>query len=247
MGCVMKPKYKRILLKLSGEAFLPTGQPHGVSIESASRIAAEVKTIALRGVRVAIVVGGGNIFRGARAAAEGGVPQAQADTMGMLATVINGLALQEALERAGLGTTLMTSIAMQNVAEPFVRRQALAALDEGRVLVLSGGTGNPFFSTDTAAALRALELGAEVILKGTKVDGVYSADPAKHPQAVRYEMLTHLEVLQQQLRVMDATAISMCRDHNLPIIVFNAFEPGNLMKVVAGENLGTIVYGQHSL
>lgn len=243
----MKPKYKRILLKLSGEALLPPGQAFGVSLESAGRIAAEISLVAERGVQMAVVIGGGNIFRGVPAAVGGGIVQAQADTMGMLATVINGLALQEALERAGRPTALMSSIAMQNVAEPFVRRQALAHLQEGRVLIFAGGTGNPFFSTDTAAVLRALEVGADVVLKGTKVDGVYSSDPLKDRQAVRYEKLTHLEVLERKLKVMDLTAISMCLDHNLPVIVFNIFAPGTFAKVVAGDNKGTVIYGEQSL
>lgn len=239
----MKPRYKRVLLKLSGEAFLPADQARGVSLESACRIASEIQPIAGDGVQMAIVVGGGNIFRGAAASSGGAaIPQAQADTMGMLATVINGLALQEALEKVGLCTSLMTSVAMQNVAEPFVRRQALKYIEDGRVLIFAGGTGNPFFSTDTAAALRALEIGADVILKGTKVDGVYSADPIKDTRALRYEKLSYLDVLQKQLKVMDATAISMCMDHKLPIVVFNMFVSGNLKKVVMGANLGTIVY-----
>ena len=239
----MKPKYKRVLLKLSGESLLPEGKPAGVSFDAAAKIASELRPVVESGVQTAVVIGGGNLFRGAPAAAGGNVAQAQADTMGMLATIINGLALQDALERAGLPTSLMTSIAMQNVAEPFVRRQAMNYLEEGRVCIFSGGTGNPFFSTDTAAALRALEIGADAILKGTKVDGVYSADPKKVPSATRYDTLTYLEVLQQQLKVMDATAISMCMDHNLPVVVFDLFVSGNLAKVVAGANLGTVVHG----
>ena len=239
----MKPKYKRVLLKLSGESLLPEGKPAGVSVDSAARIAEEIRPVVEAGVETAVVIGGGNIFRGAAASAGGAIAQAQADSMGMLATIINALALQEAMERAGMRTSVMTSIAMQNVAEPFVRRQALSHLSEKRVCIFAGGTGNPFFSTDTAAALRALEIGAEAILKGTKVDGVYSADPVKDPKAVRYDKLSYLEVLKQQLKVMDATAISMCMDHNLPVVVFNLFVPGNLAKVVTGANLGTVVYG----
>lgn len=239
----MKPKYKRVLLKLSGESLLPEGKSAGVSAESAAKVAGEIRPVVEMGVETAIVIGGGNIFRGAAAAAGGSIGQAQADSMGMLATIINGLALQDALERSGLKTSVMTSIAMQNVAEPFVRRQALTHLSEGRVCIFSGGTGNPFFSTDTAAALRALEIGAEAILKGTKVDGVYSADPVKDPSAKRYDKLSYLDVLKAQLKVMDSTAISMCMDHKLPVVVFNLFVPGNLAKVVAGANLGTVVYG----
>ncbi|HPQ80543.1 MAG TPA: UMP kinase [bacterium] len=239
----MKPKYKRVLLKLSGESLLPEGGAFGVSAESAAKVAGEIRPVVESGVETAVVIGGGNIFRGAPAAASGSIGQAQADSMGMLATVINGLALQYALESAGMKTSVMTSIAMQNVAEPFVRRQALTHLSEGRVCIFAGGTGNPFFSTDTAAALRALEIGAEAILKGTKVDGIYSSDPVKNPDATRYEKLAYIDVLKAQLKVMDLTAISMCMDHNLPVIVFNLFVPGNLAKVVSGANLGTVVYG----
>lgn len=239
----MKTKYKRVLLKLSGEALLPAGENYGVSIDTASKLAKEIKAASESGVQMALVIGGGNIFRGAKAAANGGIGQAEADSMGMLATVINGLALQEALEKIGCHTNLMSSIAMQNVAEPFVRRIALSHLENDRIVIFSGGTGNPFFSTDTAAALRALEIGADVILKGTKVDGVYSADPMTDKKAVRYEKLSYIEVLQKHLRVMDSTAVSMCMDHKLPVIVFNMFESGNLMKVLAGQTRGTVVYG----
>ena len=237
----MKPAYKRVLLKLSGESLLPAGQPAGVSFDSAARIAGEIRPLVEAGVETSVVIGGGNLFRGAPAAAGGKVAQAQADTMGMLATVMNGLALQEALELQGMRTSLMTSIAMQNVGEPFVRRNALSHLAEGRVLIFAGGTGNPFFSTDTAASLRALEIGAEAILKGTKVDGVYSADPKKDATAVRYDKLTYIDVLKQRLRVMDATAISLCMEHDLPVVVFDLFTPGNLARVVGGEDIGTVV------
>ncbi|MFH0798967.1 MAG: UMP kinase [Pseudomonadota bacterium] len=239
----MKPKYKRVVLKLSGEALLPEGQTDGVSIKTASKIALEIKPVVESGVQMAVVIGGGNIFRGAAASAEGKIDRPQADMMGMLATVINGLALQEAMEKAGLATSLMTSIAMHNVAEPFVRRNALVHLEEGRTLVFAGGTGNPFFSTDTAASLRALEIGAEVILKGTKVDGVYSADPKKNPKATRFEKLTYLDVLKKQLKVMDATAISMCMDNRLPVVVFDMFVPENLEKIIGGAKIGTVIYG----
>jgi uridylate kinase len=236
-------KYKRVLLKLSGESLLPAGSQSGVSLEAADRVAAEIAQVAKKGVEISVVIGGGNIFRGAAAAAGGAIDQAQGDTIGMLATVINGLALQSALERAGLDARLMTATAMPSVAEHFIRRRALSHLAKKRVLVFAGGTGSPFFSTDTAAALKAVEIRAEVILKGTKVDGVYSADPAKDPAAVRFESLKYIDVLSRRLKVMDATAISMCMDHNLPVIVFNMFEAGNLRKAVAGEKLGTIVYG----
>ncbi len=236
-------KYKRVLLKLSGEALHPAGAQSGIGLEAAETIACEIAEIAKAGAEVAVVIGGGNIFRGAVAAASGAIEQAQADMMGMLATVINGLALQSALERQGLDARLMTATAMPQVAEPFIRRKALRHLGMGRVLVFAGGTGSPFFSTDTAAALRAVEINAEVVLKGTKVDGVYSADPIKDPKAIRYDSLSYVDVLTRRLKVMDATAVSMCMDHNLPIIVFNMFQPKNLKKVVKGEKMGTMIYG----
>ncbi len=236
-------KYKRVLLKLSGEALSPAASAQGVSLDAAYNIAGEIESVVKTGVEVAIVIGGGNIFRGAPAASGGLIEQAQADTMGMLATVINGLALQSALERRGLDARLMTATSMPSVAEPFIRRRALSHLKKGRVVVFAGGTGSPFFSTDTAAALKAVEIAADVILKGTKVDGVYSADPMKDSSAVRYDKLSFIEVLSQRLKVMDATAISMCMDHNLPVIVFDIFDAGNLKKVVSGKNLGTVVYG----
>lgn len=236
-------KYKRVLLKLSGEALLPAGGTQGVSLDSALEIASEIEAVASAGVEIAVVIGGGNIFRGAPAAASGAIEQAQADTMGMLATIINGLALQSALEKRGMEARLMTATPMPSVAEPFIRRRAMSHLKKGHILVFAGGTGSPFFSTDTAASLKAVEIGAEAILKGTKVDGVYSADPMKDPTAVRFDRLTFIDVLTRRLKVMDATAISMCMDHNLPVIVFNIFERGNLKKVVAGKNLGTVIYG----
>jgi len=236
-------KYKRVLLKLSGEALHPAGAQSGIGLEAADIIAAEIAEVSKAGVEMAVVIGGGNIFRGAVAAASGAIEQAQADVMGMLATVINGIALQSALEKQGCDTRLMTATPMPHVAEPFIRRRALRHLSKGRVLVFAGGTGSPFFSTDTAAALRAVEINAEVILKGTKVDGVYSADPIKDPKAIRYDTLSYVDVLTRRLKVMDATAISMCMDHNLPIIVFNMFEPKNLKRVVKGEKMGTMIYG----
>lgn len=239
----MKPKYKRVLLKLSGETLLPDGEAYGVCIDAAAKVASEIRPVVEAGVQIAIVIGGGNIFRGAPAAAKGGIGQAQADSMGMLATVINGLALQEVLENAKIQTRLMTSLTIASVAEPFIRRRALRHLEKGRVLIFAGGTGRPFFSTDTAAALKAMEIGAEVILKGTKVDGVYSDDPQKNPKAIRFETLKYIDVLQKQLKVMDSTAISMCMDHKLPVIVFNMFEDGNLLKVIKGAKIGTVVYG----
>ncbi len=236
-------KYKRVLLKLSGEALLSEGAEAGISLDAAGDIANEIKAVAKSGVQIAVVIGGGNIFRGAQASATGEIERAQADSIGMLATVINGLALQSALEKAGLDARLMTQTSMPSFAEPFIRRRALAHLANGRVLVFAGGTGSPYFSTDTAAALKAVEIGAEAILKGTKVDGVYSADPMKDPSAQRFDSLKFVDVLTKRLKVMDATAISMCMDHNLPVIVFDVFKEGNLRKVVAGNKLGTVVYG----
>lgn len=238
-----KMKYKRVILKLSGEALSSAKTAAGISLESADSIAAEVSSVAKSGVQIAVVIGGGNIFRGAQAAKTGAIDHAQADSMGMLATVINGLALQSALERAGLDARLMTATPMPSIAEHFIRRRALAHLGKGRVLVFAGGTGSPFFSTDTAAALKAVEIGAEAILKGTKVDGVYSADPVENTSAKRFESLKFIDVLSKRLKVMDATAISMCMDHNLPVIVFDVFKKGNLKKVVAGEKTGTVIYG----
>jgi len=236
-------KYKRVLLKLSGEALLPAGEKSGLGLDTADTIAGEIADVARSGVQIAVVIGGGNIFRGAHAAAGGSIERAQADTIGMLATVINGLVLQSALEKLGLDARLMTATPMPSVAEHFIRRRALAHLSKGRVLVFAGGTGSPYFSTDTAAALKAVEIGAEVILKGTKVDGVYSDDPVKNPSATRFDNLSFIDVLSKRLKVMDATAISMCMDHNLPVIVFNVFEARNLRRVVKGDKLGTKVYG----
>ncbi len=237
-----KPKYKRILLKLSGEAMLPPDSSYGVGLATAGDLADEIATAVKKGVQVGVVIGGGNIFRGVEASAEG-MDRASADDMGMLATVINSLALQEVLERQGVAAHVMTSIPMQGVAETFTRQHAVEYLDAGRVVIFAGGTGLPYFSTDTAAVLRALQTSAGAILKATKVDGVYSDDPKKNASATRYESLSYIEMLQQRLRVMDSTAISMCMDHKLPIIVFNMFERGNLLKAVMGDNIGTVVYG----
>ncbi len=215
-------------------------QPYGVDPTTATQVAREIGEIQQLGVQVGIVIGGGNLFRGLAASARG-MDRATADSMGMLATVINALALQDALEQIGVVTRVATAIEMRAVAEPFIRRRAVRHLEKGRVVVLAAGTGNPYFTTDTAAALRAMEMRAEVILKGTKVDGVYSADPMKDPTAVRYDTITYLEVLEQRLKVMDATAISLCMDNKLPIIVFNLQQPGNLRRVVMGEAVGTTV------
>ena len=239
MSDAAEPTYKRILLKLSGEALMGE-QAYGVDPAVTTRIAHEVAAIQALGVQTAIVIGGGNIFRGLAASARG-MDRSTADYMGMLATVINALALQDALEKIGVTTRVVTAIEMRAVAEPFIRRRAVRHLEKGRVVVFAAGTGNPYFTTDTAAALRAMEMRAEVILKGTQVDGVYTADPKTTPTAQRYEAISYLEVLDKQLKVMDATASSLCMDNKLPIIVFKLREPGNLRRVIMGEPVGTVV------
>ncbi|HXG88776.1 MAG TPA: UMP kinase [Vicinamibacterales bacterium] len=233
------PSYQRILLKLSGEALMGD-QTYGVDPAVATRIAGDIAEIQGLGVQTAIVIGGGNIFRGL-AASTRGMDRSTADYMGMLATVINALALQDALEKQGVATRVLTAIEMRAVAEPFIRRRAIRHLEKGRVVVFAAGTGNPYFTTDTAAALRAMEIKADVILKGTKVDGIYSADPLQHPDATRYHRVTYLQVLQERLQVMDTTAISLCMDNKLPILVFNLRTPGNIRRVVMGEQVGTVV------
>lgn len=230
--------YSRVLLKLSGEALGNPDTGHGIDPESVNRIAAQIVRVAALGVEIAIVVGGGNILRGAEFSKLGS-SRASADYMGMLGTVINGLALQEAIESAGATTRVMTAIEIRATAEPFVRRRALAHLSKGRIVILAAGTGNPFFTTDTAAALRANELGCEALLKGTKVDGVYTADPKKDPTATRIDRLSYMEVLQKRLAVMDSTAITLCMENNLPVVVFDMFQEGNIGRVVKGEDLGT--------
>jgi uridylate kinase len=215
-------------------------QAYGIDPAVATRIAQDVAEIQALGVQTAVVIGGGNIFRGLAASARG-MDRSTGDYMGMLATVINALALQDALEHHGVPTRVLTAIEMRAVAEPFIRRRAVRHLEKGRVVVFAAGTGNPYFTTDTAAALRAMEMKAEVILKATKVDGIYSADPVKHPQATRYDRISYLQVLQEQLQVMDATAISLCMDNKLPILVFNLKTPGNIRRVVMGEAVGTVV------
>jgi uridylate kinase len=233
------PVYRRVLLKLSGEALMGQ-QSYGIDRDVAQQIAAEVAEIQGLGVETAIVIGGGNIFRGVAASAHG-MDRATADYMGMLATVINALALQDALEQQGVVTRVITAIEMRAVAEPFIRRRALRHLEKGRVVVFAAGTGNPYFTTDTAAALRAMEMKAEVILKATKVDGIYTADPFKQPDATRYDTISYLQVLERGLQVMDATAISLCMDNKLPIVVFNLRTPGNMKRVIMGEPIGTTV------
>jgi uridylate kinase len=231
--------YKRVLLKLSGEALLGE-KSFGIDRAFTDYIAREIQSVHDLGVQVSAVVGGGNIFRGVSENAQG-MDRVSADQMGMLATVINGLALQDALERVGLLTRVLSAIEMREVAEPFIRRRAMRHLEKGRVVIFAGGTGNPYFSTDTAAALRAMEVKSEVILKGTKVDGIYDADPLTHPRAKRFERLTYLEVLQKGLRVMDTTAISLCMDNGLPIVVYNLKQKGNLKRIVLGQKVGTRV------
>jgi uridylate kinase len=234
-----KPHYTRILLKLSGEALMGDA-PYGIDPAVATRIAQDVAEIQSLGVQTAIVIGGGNIFRGLAASTKG-MDRSTGDYMGMLATVINALALQDALEKNGVPTRVLTAIEMRSVAEPFIRRRAVRHLEKGRVVVFAAGTGNPYFTTDTAAALRAMEMKAEVILKATKVDGIYTSDPVKNPDATRYDRISYLQVLQERLQVMDATAISLCMDNKLPILVFNMKTPGNIRRVVMGDAIGTIV------
>ena len=238
----MPSPYKRILLKLSGEALMGS-QGHGIDLAVIDSIASEVKEIHGLGIQIAIVIGGGNIFRGLSAASKG-MERASADYMGMLATALNALALQNILENKDVPTRVQSAIEMRELAEPYIRRRAVRHLEKGRVVIFAAGTGNPFFTTDTAAALRAMEIGADVIIKATKVDGVYSADPVKDPSAVKFDRLTYLDVLQRNLKVMDATAISLCMDNNMPIIVFNLNVPGNIRKIVSGESLGTLVAGR---
>ena len=236
-----QPKYRRILLKLSGEA-LGGESSTGINAASVQSMAEQVREVRDLGVQVVIVLGGGNIFRGL-AGSEKGIERATGDYMGMLATIINSLALQDALEKLGVATRVQTAIAMPQVAETFIRRRAVRHLEKGRVVIFGGGTGNPYFSTDTAAALRATEIGAEVILKATKVDGIYDCDPKKNPKDKRFSQVAYLDCLQKQLKVMDSTAFSLCMDNKMPIIVFDLFKPHNLRSVVMGEEVGTVVTG----
>jgi uridylate kinase len=235
----MSARYSRVLLKLSGEALMGEHQ-FGIDPAFTSQIARDIADIQGLGVQVAVVIGGGNLFRGLAASAKG-MDRATADYMGMLATVINGLALQDSLEKIGVMTRVLSAIEMRAVAEPFIRRRAVRHLEKGRVVVFAAGTGNPYFTTDTAAALRAMEMKADVILKGTKVDGIYTADPMVHPTATKFDNISYIKVLERGLKVMDATAISLCMDNKLPIVVFNLRTPGNLRKVVMGEMVGTTV------
>ncbi|MDP2970474.1 MAG: UMP kinase [Deltaproteobacteria bacterium] len=236
-----KTPYKRILLKISGEVLTGEGG-FGIDPSVIQQIAGEIKEVKTLGVEIAIVIGGGNIFRGV-AASSRGMDRVSADHMGMLATIFNGIALQDALEKMDVQTRLQTAIEMRELAEPFIRRRAIRHLEKGRVVIFAGGTGNPYFTTDTTASLRAMEIGAEAILKATKVDGVYDADPMVNPRARKYDELTYLDVLKKQLKVMDATAISLCMDHQIPIIVFNLKKKGNIRRVILGEKVGTKVRG----
>ncbi len=241
MGFVGTPslKYRRIILKVTGEV-LAGAHRYGIDNKMVRGFAEEIKEVKEMGCEMALVMGGGNILRGA-AASEGGMERATADYMGMLATVINSMALQDALEKIGVSTRVMSAIEMRQIAEPYIRRRATRHLEKGRVVIFAGGTGNPYFTTDTTASLRAMEIGADVILKATKVEGVYDADPLKDRGAKMYGELTYIEVLNKELKVMDSTAISLCMDNHLPIVVFNIMEKGNIKKVVCGEGIGTLV------
>jgi uridylate kinase len=236
------PKYQRIVLKLSGEA-LAGDKGFGIDLEMVNSIAGQAKEVLDLGVQIAVVVGGGNFWRGA-VGSHSGIDRSTADYMGMLATVINSLALQDAFEKHGIPTRVQTAIEMRQIAEPYIKRRATRHLEKNRIVIFAAGTGNPYFSTDTAAALRAAEIEAEVILKATKVDGVYSADPKKDPRATRFENLGFMDVLQQRLQVMDSTATSLCMDTKIPIVVFNLNEAGNIRRIVMGEKIGTIVKGE---
>ena len=237
----MPKKYKRVLLKLSGEALMGS-QAYGIDPQVVGDVAQEIKEVLADGLELAVVIGGGNIYRGVAAAAKG-MARASADYMGMLATVLNALALQNSLENIDVPTRVLSAIEMKELSEPYIRRRAVRHLEKKRVVIFAAGTGNPYFTTDTAAALRAMEIGAEVILKATKVDGVYSADPVKDKSAVKYDELSYIEVLDKGLKVMDSTAISLCMDNDLPIIVFNLKKSGNIKRAISGKKVGTTVRG----
>ncbi len=234
-----EPKYRKVLLKLSGEA-LQGEQGYGIGAEVLDTISNEIADVSKLKIEMAVVIGGGNIFRGVAGASKG-IDRSTGDYMGMLATVINALALQDSLEKKGIHTRVQTALNIEQVAEPYIRRRAVRHLEKGRVVIFAGGTGNPFFTTDTAATLRALEIGADLILKATKVDGVYDKDPMKFEDAVKFKKLTYMEVLKKELKIMDATAISLCMQGDIPIIVFNMFESGNIKNVIMGSEIGTIV------
>jgi uridylate kinase len=237
-------RYKRILLKLSGEALMGD-KGYGIDSATVQYMASEIREISRLGVEIAVVIGGGNIFRGVEASVKG-MERASADYMGMLATVINALALQNALEKVGVYTRVQSAIEMRELAEPYIRRRAMRHLEKGRVVIFAAGTGNPYFTTDTAAALRAMEIGATIILKATKVDGVYSSDPMKDRTATKYDRISYIDVLRKGLSVMDSTAISLCMDNNLPIVVFSLRGKGNIRKIVQGKKIGTLVGGNHA-
>ena len=235
----MSRPYKRVLLKLSGESLMGS-KSFGIDPERIAQYANEIKSVAESGIEIAIVIGGGNIFRGLQAS-DSGIERAQGDYMGMLATVINGMALQSALENVGLVTRLQSAIKMEQIAEPYIRRRAIRHLEKGRIVIFGAGTGNPYFTTDTAASLRAVEIEADVILKGTRVDGIYSADPEKDSTAERFDEISFTEVIKRDLKVMDMTAFTLCQENKLPIIVFDMDSPGNLVKLLSGEKVGTLV------
>jgi uridylate kinase len=236
-----RPTYRRVLLKLSGEALMGP-DAYGINRDTIERIAGELRTAAATGVQLALVIGGGNIFRGVAPAAQG-MDRASADYVGMLATVMNALLLADALERVGMPVRVQSALRIDQVVEPYIRRRAIRHLEEGRIVIFAAGTGNPFFTTDTAASLRAMEIGADVVLKATKVDGVYDRDPMKHKDARRFEEVSYNQVLEQRLGVMDATSIALCRDQNLPVRVFSINKPGSLLRILSGEHEGTLVRG----
>ncbi|AYQ34349.1 UMP kinase [Runella sp. SP2] len=237
---MQQPRYKRILLKLSGEALSGPDKKQVIDFDILQQFAQEVKTVVDAGVQVAIVIGGGNIFRGA-SVEKSGIDRVQGDYMGMLATVINSMAIQSSLEKHGMYTRLMSAIKMEQVAEPMIRRRAVRHLEKGRVVIFGAGTGNPYFTTDSAGALRAIEINADAVLKGTRVDGIYTADPEKDPTATRYEKITYDQALTENLKIMDLTAFALCKENNLPIIVFDMNKPGNLLRLVNGDSVGTLV------
>jgi uridylate kinase len=237
---MQQPKYKRILLKLSGEALSGPDKRQVIDFDILQQFAKEVKTAVDAGVQVAVVIGGGNIFRGA-SVEKSGIDRVQGDYMGMLATVINSMAIQSSLEKQGLFTRLLSAIKMEQVAEPMIRRRAVRHLEKGRVVIFGAGTGNPYFTTDSAGALRAIEINADAVLKGTRVDGIYTADPEKDPTATRYEKITYDEALSKNLKIMDLTAFALCKENNLPIVVFDMNKPGNLLRLINGESVGTLV------
>ncbi len=238
-------KFKRVLLKLSGESLMGK-QGFGISAEVLDFFSEEVKKVHDVGVQLGIVIGGGNIYRGLSASTQG-IHRVTGDQMGMLATMINSLALQNAIEKIGIPTRLMSAIKMEEIAEPYIRRRAIRHLEKGRVVILGAGTGHPYFSTDTAASLRAVEIGADIIVKGTRVDGVYDSDPEKNPKAIRFDKISYLDILKNNLKIMDLTAVSLCQENDLPMMVFNMDIPGNLLKLVKGENVGTYINNENSI